>query len=106
VRAAYTAIGLTPDGGMSWTLPDVLGVVLATGGASFAVAHNHPSGDPTPSIPDRQATARLREAAEAVGLRFLDHVVVTDDAWRLGENVCPEDAGDTPVSALHTLGEY
>lgn len=29
---------------------DVLGAVLATGGASFAVAHNHPSGDPTPSI--------------------------------------------------------
>jgi hypothetical protein len=27
-------------------------------------------------------------------------------AWRLGGNACPEDAGDTPVSALHTLGEY
>lgn len=61
---------------------DVLGSVLATGGASFAVAHNHPSGDPTPSTLDRQVTARLREAADVVGLRFLDHVVVTDNGWQ------------------------
>ncbi|MGH3795366.1 MAG: JAB domain-containing protein [Pseudonocardiaceae bacterium] len=60
---------------------DVLSAVLATGGASFGVAHNHPSGDLTPSTSDRRATARLREAAETVGVRFLDHVVVTDDAW-------------------------
>jgi len=61
---------------------DVLGAVLTSGGTSFGVAHNHPSGDPTPSAPDRRVTARLREAAEAVGLRFLDHVIVTDDTWR------------------------
>lgn len=61
---------------------DVLSAVLAVGGASFGVAHNHPSGDPTPSAPDRQVTVRLRAAAETVGVRFLDHVVVTDDAWR------------------------
>ncbi|MGH3901365.1 MAG: JAB domain-containing protein [Pseudonocardiaceae bacterium] len=51
---------------------DVLGAVLATGGALFAVAHNHPSGDPTPSALDRRVTACLREAAEVVGVRFLD----------------------------------
>jgi DNA repair protein RadC len=61
---------------------DVLSTVLAVGGASFAVAHNHPSGDPIPSELDRQVTARLQEAAETVGVRFLDHVVVTDNAWR------------------------
>ncbi|MFI5990811.1 RadC family protein [Streptomyces sp. NPDC051362] len=61
---------------------DVLALVLASGGASFGVAHNHPTGDPTPSAPDHQATTRLREAAAVVGLRFLDHVVVTDGAWR------------------------
>jgi DNA repair protein RadC len=67
---------------------DVLRAVLATGGASFAVAHNHPSGDPAPSTLDRQVTARLREAAEVVGLRFLDHVVVTDDAWQRVQLTC------------------
>jgi DNA repair protein RadC len=63
-------------------VPDVLSAVLASGGASFGVAHNHPSGDLTPSAADHQVTTRLRDAAEVVGLRFLDHVVMTDDTWR------------------------
>jgi DNA repair protein RadC len=61
---------------------DVLALVLSSGGSSFGVAHNHPTGDLTPSKPDRRATIRLREAAAAVGLRFFDHIIVTDDAWR------------------------
>lgn len=61
---------------------DVLAVVLAAGGVAFGVAHNHPTGRAKPSEPDRLATARLAAGAEAVGLRFLDHVVVTDREWR------------------------
>jgi DNA repair protein RadC len=61
---------------------DVLSLVLATGGTAFGVAHNHPTGNVEPSEPDRRATARLAAGAEAVGLRFLDHVVVTDREWR------------------------
>jgi DNA repair protein RadC len=61
---------------------DVLTAVLAVGGMSFGVAHNHPSGDLTASDADRSATARLREGAAAVGLRFLDHVVISGDSWR------------------------
>ena len=60
---------------------DVLTAVLAVGGASFAVAHNHPSGSLTPSSSDTEATARLREAASTIGLRFLDHVILTETAW-------------------------
>jgi DNA repair protein RadC len=61
---------------------DVLSLVLATGGTAFGVAHNHPSGNPEPSEPDRLVTTRLRGAAETVGLRFLDHIVVTETEWR------------------------
>ncbi|WP_373466060.1 JAB domain-containing protein [Streptomyces sp. V3I8] len=61
---------------------DTLALALTVGGTSFGVAHNHPSGSPDPSASDRRVTDRLREAAEAVGLRFLDHVVVTDRARR------------------------
>jgi DNA repair protein RadC len=39
-------------------------------------AHNHPSGDPTPSAADLQLTRQLREAAKAVDIDLLDHVVV------------------------------
>jgi DNA repair protein RadC len=51
--------------------------VLTTGGAMFGLAHNHPSGSA-----DLDATARVIEAAETVGLRLLDHLIITDTAWR------------------------
>ncbi|GAA2842663.1 JAB domain-containing protein [Nonomuraea rubra] len=60
---------------------DVLSLVLALGGARFAVAHNHPSGRTEPSEADVRVTARLREAATTVGLRLLDHVIVTETSW-------------------------
>ena len=42
-------------------------------------AHNHPSGDPTPSAEDRVLTARLRQAGELIGIALLDHLVLGDD---------------------------
>ena len=61
---------------------EVLSVVLRHDGVAFALAHNHPGGDPAPTDADRTATSRVANAAGHVGLRFLDHVVVTDGAWR------------------------
>lgn len=61
---------------------EVLAEVLRRDGVAFAVAHNHPGGDPAPSDADRRTTAALVDAAERCGLRFLDHVVVAGDSWR------------------------
>lgn len=60
---------------------EILAAVLRHDGVAFALAHNHPGGNPEPSAADRAATERVRTAATEVGLRFLDHVVVTDAAW-------------------------
>ncbi len=60
---------------------EILNAVLRYDGSSFAIAHNHPSGDPEPSEADIRATRRLAEAARLVGLRFLGHVVVVDTKW-------------------------
>jgi DNA repair protein RadC len=51
------------------------------GVAALLVAHNHPSGDPTPSPEDRAVTSRLNRAAETLGLEFLDHVIVSAGGW-------------------------
>jgi DNA repair protein RadC len=56
--------------------------VLRRDGKAFALAHNHPGGDPTPSPADLASTVQVDAAASAVGLRFLDHVIVTDAGWR------------------------
>ena len=47
--------------------------------AGIVVAHNHPSGDATPSYQDVDVTRRLRRACEVVGITLVDHVVVTAD---------------------------
>jgi DNA repair protein RadC len=77
-------IRLTEGGSDRSLMPvrDVLAAALSAGAASFGVAHNHPSGTLEPSEADRRATARLREGADTVGLRFLGHVIVTDRQWR------------------------
>ncbi|MGW0809352.1 JAB domain-containing protein [Nonomuraea sp. NPDC002799] len=61
---------------------EVITQVLTMGGAVFGLAHNHPGGSLDPSLADLEATAQLVEAAETVGLRFLDHLIITDTAWR------------------------
>lgn len=60
---------------------EVLNAVLRHDGAAFALAHNHPSGDPQPSNADVRITQDVAAAAKTVGLRFLGHVIVTGDAW-------------------------
>lgn len=85
--AANRLLRLVPvaTGGLdSSPLPvrEVLHSVLRYDGRAFALAHNHPSGDPTPSVRDREATGAIDRAADAVGLRFLDHVVVAGSSWR------------------------
>jgi DNA repair protein RadC len=44
--------------------------------AAVVCAHNHPSGDPSPSAADIQLTRQLREAATAVDIPLLDHVIL------------------------------
>ena len=61
---------------------EILSLVLRHDGVAFAIAHNHPNGRLDPSPEDLRVTDRLAEAAEQVGLRFLDHVVVTRESWR------------------------
>ena len=43
--------------------------------ASVILAHNHPSGDPTPTKDDIDTTRRLIEAGKILGIRVLDHIV-------------------------------
>ena len=44
--------------------------------SSILLAHNHPSGDPTPSREDRQVTDRLTESGKLLGIDVLDHIVL------------------------------
>jgi len=61
---------------------EVLKTVLLANGVSIILVHNHPSGDPTPSEEDVAITERIKAAAELMGIRLLDHVVLGDGHFR------------------------
>jgi len=46
------------------------------------VAHNHPSGDVTPSADDAAITRRLRDAGDILGVSLLDHLIIGDTTER------------------------
>jgi DNA repair protein RadC len=54
---------------------------LAVSAASLILAHNHPSGDPSPSEEDLAITRRITESGRLLGVELLDHVVVARDAY-------------------------
>ena len=49
---------------------------LKAGAEEIIVAHNHPSGDLTPSKADVSATKKLRAAAQLLGVTLLDHLII------------------------------
>lgn len=46
---------------------------------AIIVAHNHPSGDPTPSKEDKRTTKVIYRAGELLGIKLLDHVIIGSD---------------------------
>ncbi len=61
---------------------EVFAPALTLGAAAVVLAHNHPSGDPTPSPEDLAVTRHLLEAGELLGVEVLDHLVLSADRFR------------------------
>lgn len=57
-------------------MPSIYTAVLTAGADRFQVAHNHPTGDVTPTINDIQTTQAVMTGANALGLYFEDHHIV------------------------------
>ncbi|PLY02964.1 MAG: hypothetical protein C0624_07285 [Desulfuromonas sp.] len=55
---------------------EVFSPVIRESAAAVILAHNHPSGDPSPSREDLVLTQRLRQAGELMGVQILDHVII------------------------------
>ena len=63
------------EGAADFPLKAIIADAARHGSAGIVLAHNHPSGDPTPSAADCRATRRLASAAEALDCAILDHLV-------------------------------
>ena len=57
---------------------EVFKAAILSNAAGFILAHNHPSGELTPSSDDISVTERIKKAGELLGIDLLDHIIVGD----------------------------
>ena len=60
---------------------EVFSDAIADRAAGIIIAHNHPSGQLTPSIEDKRVTKRLKEVGSIMGIELLDHVILSSDGY-------------------------
>jgi DNA repair protein RadC len=61
---------------------EIFKAAILANAASIILAHNHPSGDPTPSPEDRRLTERLKSCGELLHIEVIDHIIVGGEKGR------------------------
>ena len=77
----YTLIS---EGGITETCTDVrviLQAALLTNSVAIILAHNHPSGNLKPSRQDMEITKQVKDAAQIMRIKILDHIILTDTGY-------------------------
>ncbi|MCL5011342.1 MAG: DNA repair protein RadC [Candidatus Marsarchaeota archaeon] len=64
---------------------EIIKNAINTNAVGVIIAHNHPSGDPTPSLEDIKATTTLLKACSIVGIHLIDHVIIGDGYFSFKE---------------------
>lgn len=60
---------------------EVLQVALKVNALALVLGHNHPSGTNSPSREDEAVTNKLKQSCELMGIRFLDHLIITSEKY-------------------------
>ena len=71
-------------GGATGTIVDVRQVfqkLLKCNAISFIMAHNHPSGNTRPSEADKKLTRKIKDAANFLDIKLLDHLIITTESY-------------------------
>lgn len=63
------------------TVSDIFRVPIECGCKNIIIAHNHPSGEPTPSDEDIETTKKVYVAGRLLGIELLDHIVVGKNSF-------------------------
>lgn len=71
-------------GGLTGTVADpriILKKALEHGATALILCHNHPSGSPRPSHADEYVTQKIKQAAELLDIRVMDHIIVAQEGY-------------------------
>lgn len=83
-RNQLIKVEMLSEGGSQATIfetREIFRQAIRTGAQKIIVAHNHPSGDPTPSAEDAEVTTSLKKAGDLLGIPLLDHVVIGEGKY-------------------------
>lgn len=72
------------SGGMFGTVADpklIFIAALKINACNLIIAHNHPSGNLTPSEADKKLTQRIKYGADLLDMRLLDHIIITTEGY-------------------------
>lgn len=86
LNRAHRILGICTlsTGGLSSTIIDIrllFAVALKSNASAMIVAHNHPSGETTPSKSDIEVTKRIVDAGKILDLPLLDHLIVSKEKY-------------------------
>lgn len=71
-------------GGIDGTYADVRSILreaILQRATGIALIHNHPSGNPTPSVGDKRVTDNVQQGAQTMNIRLMDHVIICDGKY-------------------------
>lgn len=78
---AYEVVGVGTVEAVLAHPREVFKSAILSNATAIALAHNHPSGDPTPSEEDIVMTRRMLEASHVLGIRLIDHVIIGYESY-------------------------
>ena len=84
VKNTITAVSIISKGALSSALVEIRAIIqlaMAVNASNLLVCHNHPSGKKEPSREDLEITSRLNDATKLMGIKLLDHLIITDDSY-------------------------
>jgi DNA repair protein RadC len=84
VKGELMGTELIAMGGLNSALveaKDVFRPAIKRGAAAVILLHNHPSGNPEPSVDDISATATLINAGNTIGVKVLDHLIIGNNKF-------------------------
>ena len=91
-KHAVIGINVVSIGSLSLSIVhprEVFKALILMNAAAVICAHNHPSGDVTPSQEDIALTTRLRAAGELLGITLLDHLILGDRSYSFADQGWP-----------------
>ncbi|MFC1885574.1 RadC family protein [Thermodesulfobacteriota bacterium] len=83
---------------------EIVKKVLNHKAAAILLAHNHPSGDPAPSLEDREITARVGFVLHAMGVAFHDHIIIGNGYHSKADAGCMKTVEKKYHNILRDLG--